>query len=331
MAVFFILVTVCEGVSIMSSQKVLYKIKNWNKYNKSLVNRGNITLWFTEETIDKWLAPREKKVGRPVLYSDDCIKIGLIFRFLFQLPLRATQGFLEGLLTLMQLDLPVPDYSQLCRRAKSLTIDYKTLSSKKKGSIDLVIDSTGLKVYGEGEWKMRAHGKSKRRSWKKLHLSLDPKNFQVISMELSSSKRADGKVLPGLIAPIKDKIGKVYADAAYMYKECFEAIDIKGGRAIIDLRGGTSLSSDSTGGLKQRNRIVKEIRQSHFSRKDWKLHSGYHRRSLVETQMYRWKQILGSRLLSRKFSNQEIEAKLKTMILNKMTALGMPRTQVIKT
>ena len=132
----------------------------------------------------------------------------------------------------------------------------------------MVVDSTGLKIYGEGEWKVRIHGKSKRRSWRKLHLAVDPR--------------------PPLIKGI-GQMGTVYADAAYIFQECFDAIDEKGGMAVIDLRGGTSLARDPTPGLKQRNRIVQELWDS--SKKTWKQRPEYHRRSLVETQMMRWQNL----------------------------------------
>jgi len=170
-------------------KKILYKVKNWSSYNRSLINRGNITVWIKEDIIDHWQASYEKKNGRPLLYSDQYIEVALTIRSLFGLSLRATQGFLEGLISMMKLD--IPHFTRLCRRSKSLKVQYKV--KKHKGPVDLVIDSTGLKVHGEGEWKTRVHGKSKRRGWKKLHIAMDPKNFQIISMELTNSRKSDGK------------------------------------------------------------------------------------------------------------------------------------------
>lgn len=305
-------------------KKITYKVRNWGEYNQSLINRGNITLWVNERAIDSWISPPSSKRGRPFLYSDSCILLLLTLQAYFGLPLRSTQGFTEGLFTLMSLCLPVPNYTRLSRRSKLLELPSFPTA---KGPINLVIDATGLKIYGEGEWKMRVHGKDKRRGWRKLHLAMDPDNFQIVAMELTDSKTSDGKVLPALLESI-DEIGEAYADGAYMYKECFEAIDDKGGQAIINLRGGTSLSQDPTPGLEQRNRIVKEIWDS-GGKKEWKKVSGYHRRSLVETQMYRWKKLLGATLSSRKWGNQKVEAMVKGGILNKITTLGMPDTVAI--
>ena len=305
------------------SKRVTYKIQNWSQYNHSLINRGNITLWFSEDAIQSWFADSSSQKGRPYFFSNACILLCLTLRFRFNLNLRATQGFIEGLFKLMGLALPVPSYTQLCRRSKGIKIAYKT--QKIQAATDLVIDATGLKVYGEGEWKMRVHGKEKKRTWRKLHLAIDPNSFEIVAMELTQSNRHDGKILPNLIEDIA-KIETAYADAAYMSRECFEAIDAKGGKAIIDLRGGTSLARAPTPGLEQRNRIVREIWDCWGCKKTWKKRSGYHRRSLAETQMYRFKKLLGPMLLSRKMATQVVEAKIKSMILNQMTQLGMPQT-----
>ena len=303
-------------------KKTVYRVRNWKEYNKALVQRGNITLWFDNNAINHWSGVRSGGRGRPQSYSDICILLCLLLRYRFHLTLRAVQGFMEGILALMELNLPVPHYSRLCRRAKGLRIDY---ARKLPGPIDIVVDSTGLKVYGEGEWKMRVHGKSKRRTWRKLHLAVEPSSFEIISMKLTECNKTDGKVFPTLIKDIP-RIGNAYADAAYMGRKCFESIDSKGGKAIIDLRGGTSLARGPTPGLKQRNRIVREIWDSGHCKKTWKKKSGYHRRSLAETMMFRFKKLLGSSLSSRKMTYQESEARIKSMLLGQMTRLGMPKT-----
>ena len=146
------------------SSSVAYKIKNWSQYNKALVNRGNVTVWLNEDTRQGWNPQLPQTLrGRPYQYSDLAIECALTFKSLFHLPLRATQGFLQSLMCMLKLDLVVPDYTTLCRRAKDLSIDLKK-SIRPSQAIDIVIDSTGLKIYGEGEWKMRIHGKQKPRN-----------------------------------------------------------------------------------------------------------------------------------------------------------------------
>ena len=135
--------------------KAKYRIRNWNEYNKSLIQRGSITIWLSEDAVKKWLAPRKVgKKGRPELFSDDAILAALMIRFVFHLSLRALQGFLTSLIVLLSAELPVPYYTQICRRAKALGQELKKLS--RKNISDIVIDSTGLKVYGEGGMESKA-------------------------------------------------------------------------------------------------------------------------------------------------------------------------------
>jgi hypothetical protein len=305
-------------------KKVAYRVRNWRKYNRSLINRGNLTLWLADDVLDGWYAKNEGTLGRgrPNFYSDQCIEVALTLRSLFHFPLRAIQGFIEGLFEILDLKLDVPHYSQLSRRASGLQIQYHSKKSSKK-PMDLVVDSTGLKIYGEGEWKMRTHGKSKRRTWRKLHVAIDPESMETIAMELTLANTHDDEVMSDLIKGQRN-IGNVYADGAYISKNCFDSIADSGGNAVIALRSGTGLvNKNASPGQLQRNRIVYEIWAA-GGRQNWKKTSGYHKRSLVETHMFRFKTILGAELSSRLFENQITEAKIKTLILNKMTRLGMP-------
>lgn len=306
--------------------KITYQIKNWKQYNRALINRGNLTLWFSEDAIQSWYATgnESRSRGRQFTYSDACIELGLTLRSLFQFPLRATQGFLEGLVQMMHLGLKVPHYSSLSRRAGGLPIVLPR--QEKSGSLDLVIDSTGLKVYGEGEWKMRTHGKQKRRTWRKYHVAVDPDTHEVVAMELTESKVHDADTVGDLMKGLKN-LGNVYGDAAYPLKQSLDAIALAGGHAIIPPRSGTCIvKKGPSPGQEQRNRLIRE-RRAAGGKKAWKKTSGYHRRSLVETHMFRLKTILGSELHSVGISNQKTEAAIMAAILNKMTSLGMPKTQ----
>lgn len=305
-------------------QKLSYKVKNWRAYNRSLINRGNLTLWFSDDVIQGWYATSQSKGrGRRFTYSNDCIEVALTLRSLFHFPLRSTQGFLEGLMKMLELNLKVPHYTRLSRRAATLQIQLSRM--KKTGPLDLVIDSTGLKIYGEGEWKMRTHGKQKRRTWRKYHVAVDPQTHEVVAMELTEDKYHDSKAVPALMTGLEN-LGNVYGDGAYSTKKSLDAITKAGGFAIIPPRSGTSIvRKNPSPGEEQRNRLVRE-RRSMGGKKAWKKNSGYHRRSLVETHMFRLKTSLGGRLRTRKLENQKVEATLMASILNKMTALGMPQT-----
>ena len=154
-----------------------YRIRNWAKYNRSLVQRGSLTIWFSDDVAKSWLQKPSgnSKKGRLLTYSDQATLAALIIRQVYHLPLRALQGFLISIASLLQLALPIPHYTSICRRSAALGADIKRLSRKQP--TDIVIDSSGLKVYGEGEWKVRQHGKSTRRTWRKIH-QIDGKETQ---------------------------------------------------------------------------------------------------------------------------------------------------------
>jgi IS5 family transposase len=306
------------------SKKISYRIKNWPEYNRALINRGNINIWISDEIQKNWIASLDgpRRRGRSQYYSDTCIELFLTIRNLFQLPLRATQGFFEGFFQMLGSELDVPSYSQCSRRAKMLNIDIRRKELENE-PLNLVIDSTGLKIYGEGEWKMRTHGKQKRRTWRKVHVSVNPKNHQVIELILTEANVHDSLIMPGLLKNMKN-IGNVYADGAYTTKRDFDAIAVCGGRAKVPVRTGTTLvKKNPSPGEQLRNELIREIRKT-GGKTTWKKTSGYHLRSLVETHMFRLKTILGPKLHSRNIENQKTEARVRAKILNQMSVLGMP-------
>jgi hypothetical protein len=273
-------------------------------------------LWYAK-------AGLQRSRGRPYIYSERCVEVALTLRSLFHFTLRSTQGFIEGLFQRLNLGLRVPHYTQLCRRASDLKVQYYSPRSKHKPT-DLVVDSTGLKIYGEGEWKTRLHGKQKRRTWRKLHIAIDLAHREMVAIELTNIGVHDQSVLPILVKDQKD-IGKVYADGAYISKGCFDAIAAVGGEPVIPIRSGMGIKNNPSPGLLLRNQLIREVRAAGGKGK-WKKGSTYHKRSLVENQIFRFKKILGGTLSSRVFVNQVTEVKIKTLILNRMTNLGMPQS-----
>jgi DDE family transposase len=159
-----------------AASKSAYRIRNWKQYNDSLVRRGSLTLWVEQETLQAWRYQGPSQRGAQFQFSDLAIECLLTLRAVYHLTLRGTEGFAHSLFGLMGVDLPVPDYTTLCRRAATVRI---TLPKRAEGPLHLVLDSTGLKVYGEGEWKVRQHGYSKRRTWLKLHLAVDPQTHEI--------------------------------------------------------------------------------------------------------------------------------------------------------
>ena len=310
--------------------KAMYRIRNRKDYNKSLVKRGSITVWFSEDAISTWHAVPSSKQGRPLTYSDDAILMALMIRCVFHLPLRALDGFLSSLITVMGLCLCTPSYSQICRRAQLLGKDLQRLT--KRTITDLVIDSTGLKVYGEGEWKVRQHGYSKRRTWKKLHLAICPDSNEILFVKLTDNKTADHEIYPHFLEAAPKTIKRTYADGAYDREKCYQANFAHGSTPIIAPQRNARYRINVPEHQQARNNALLEIRGlggNDEGRKLWKNLKGYHRRSLAETGMYRFKTLFGGDLKSRTIQGQQSEAYAKCRALNIMTCLGMPQSERI--
>ena len=312
------------------ASKPRYRIRNWKDYNKSLIERGSITVWFSQDAIDKWHAVPTGKRGRPSTYSDDAILAALLIRFVFHLPLRALEGFLCSLVSFMGLCLCTPSYSQICRRASALGKDLKRLT--KRNITDLVIDSTGLKVYGEGEWKVRQHGYSKRRTWRKLHLAICPDSKEILFVKLTDNKTPDHKIYPQFLEAAPKTVERTYGDGAYDRERCYRANFIHGSTPIIPPQRNGRYRVDAPDYLQARNNALVEIKGlggNDVGRKLWKNLKGYHKRSLAETGMYRFKIFFGGSLKSRTIQGQQSEAYVKSRALNIMTSFGMPQSERI--
>jgi hypothetical protein len=312
------------------SRKKRYRVRNWNEYNRSLVNRGRITFWFDEKSIANWYEnkqSRPKKRGRPRTYSDVAIQCVLLIKVVFSLPLRSLKGFVESLADLSKLPITVPDYSTISRRQKGIEVILERY--KKGGSLHIVVDSTGLKVFGEGEWKVRQHGYSKRRTWRKLHLGVDEASGEIVAAVLSTHDIGDSEALPDLLEQVQDSIHQVSADGAYDTFGCHDAITERGADPVIPPRKNARIAQhgNSNDPPLSRDEILRFIRD--HGRKAWKKDSQYHRRSLAETAMYRFKQLLGRELSARTFESQCTEAFIKCNAMNRMTSLGMPESYAI--
>ncbi|MCA3895970.1 IS5 family transposase [Vibrio vulnificus] len=300
--------------------KPRYKTNNWKQYNQALVNRGSLTFWIDEEAISEWNQIKQNRRGRPRVFSDLAITTALMVKRIFSMPLRASQGFIDSVFRLARLPLKCPHYSCISRRAKDVDVSFKT---KTKGPIrHLAIDATGLKVYGEGEWKVKKHGTDgKRRVWRKLHLAVDTSTHEIIAAELSLSTVTDAEVLPNLLKQTRRKILEISGDGAYDTRDCHKAIHIKRAVTLIPPREGAAFWERGH----PRNLAV-GCQKLYGSNKHWKERYGYHKRSLSETAMYRVKQLLGGRLSLRNYNAQVGETYAMIKALNKVTGLGMPKT-----
>lgn len=305
-------------------KKTQYRICNWAKYNAALVNRGNLTVWVDEEALQAWQYHGPTQRGAQYVYAEAAIQCVLTLRAVYHLALRATQGFAESIFTLLQVSLPVPPYSTLSRRGARSEVELSRFSSTTP--LHLVLDSSGFKVYGEGEWKVRQHGWSKRRTWRKLHLGIDEATGEIVAAVASEAGVTDDDVVTDLVEQVVRPIVQVSADGAYDKRKCYEALEQTGAKVTIPPRRDAKMwqHRNCDGERWQRDENLRAIRQ--VGRKRWKQESGYHRRSLAETAIFRLKTIFGATLQSRNFAQQATELFLRASALNRMTQLGMPES-----
>lgn len=300
-----------------------YRIRNWPDYNRSLKKRGSLTFWISPEAIANWTSSElTGERGASPTYTDVAIETMATVQAIFSLAGRQTQGFLESVFELMKLDLTVPDHSTLSRRRRHLTIGLPVQEWAK--SRHLVVDSTGVKVYGDGEWKVRQHGIGKRRTWRKIHFCTDEATLEVVSVVASTNDLSDAEALPDLLENVPGRIEQVSADGAYDQRKCYELLNQHQARAAIPPRKGARIWHHANGKMERHARDENLRRIREVGRKQWKQESDYHRRSLAETTVFRFKMIFGDRLQTRNVGNQFKELILKTAILNQMTHLGMP-------
>lgn len=302
----------------------IYRTKNWPEYNRALKQRGSLTIWFNPEIT--WKAAPTGKRGRQPRYTDAAIQACLTIKILFGLPLRQATGFVESLLKLVDLDWEVPDFSTLCRRQKTLSVAIPYQGSR--GPLNLLIDSTGIKAEGEGEWNARKHGGAKRRLWRKIHIGIDEETLEIRAIEVTGSNIGDAPILPDLLGQIgpDQEIGCVTADGAYDTRKCYDAIIARNAHPVIPPRKNAKPWKPDTPGARERNEAIRSSK--YLGRALWRHLTGYHRRSRVETKMNCMK-LLGQRLSSRDFDRQVAEVQIRAAILNGFTALGIPRTVTV--
>jgi hypothetical protein len=312
--------------SPQAAPKSAYRIRNWKQYNDALVRRGSLTLWVDQDTLRAWRYQGPARRGAQFEYSDLAIECLLTLRSVYHLALRATEGFARSLFELMEVDLPVPDYTTLCRRAATVPI---ALPKKATGPLHLVLDSTGLKVYGEGEWKVRQHGYSKRRTWLKLHLAVDPRTHEIQAAMVTDPGVTDAETVPALLEQVENPVESAAGDGAYDRQEVYDALDRRSARALVPPRRDAKIKrhGNTSGPRLARDENLRRIRQ--VGRKAWKEESGYHARSLAETAMFRMKTIFGDGVASRSPARQATEAGVRCRALNIMTHQGMPKSQRI--
>ena len=301
-----------------------YKLRNWPEYNAALKRRGSITLWFSQEAIEAWHPQHGGTRGGQHDYSDVAIETALTIRLVFKSALRQTEGFLYSLIEIMDLDITAPNFSTLSRRGKSVVVH--PLKRESDGPVNVLVDSSGLKIHGDGEWSALKHGLKRCRRWRKLHLGVNDGDLEILASTLTPDDVGDASQVPDLLDQIEDDIESFTADGAYDNEAVYEAVedlDVESPACVvIPPRKNAVLSKTADVRPSQRDCHIRIIRD--HGRETWESTSGYGRRLLVENAIYRYKTIIGRHLHARDLSCQQTETKLACKTMNKMNRLGMP-------
>jgi len=311
--------------------KARYRVQNWPEYDKALQRRGSLTVWVTPEAIAAWQPPRTGQRGRPRDYSEVAIETGHLLRLAFGRPWRQTEGLLRSITALLGLDVGVPDHPTFSRRSPGLVLAKTLARVQENGPVHVVIDATGLKVFGAGEWLAEKHGERGKRTWRKLHLAVDPDGGEILACELTTNEEGDASQAGPLLEQIPGPLGSVIADGAYDGEPVYRAVSDRQPDPPVDVvipprsTAAPSAGADTT--PSQCDRHIQTIRDR--GRLGWQKAVGYGRRSLGETAMFRYKAVIGRGLRARTLPAQKTEAKVGCAVLNRMTRLGMPLSQRI--
>jgi hypothetical protein len=308
-----------------SRPKPLYRVKNWSEYEKALVQRSSITFWLSDDFEEAWLYAGKKQRGSQFDYSEKAIEIMLTIKEVFHLTNRGVEGFVRSLFEMLNIHLRVPDHSTLSKRGKTLRV---RLPKKTNKSLNLVLDSTGLKIYGEGEWKVRKHGYSKHRTWRKLHVGANPDNGEIQVVVLTENSISDDAVVKQMLEQIEQTLLSCAADGAYDKRRVYEVLNAHSPEVeiLVPPRKNARIwqHANSKEERLKRDENLRYIRK--HGRQQWKEDSGYHIRSLAETIMFRLKIIFADKLSARRLETQTTQALIRCLALNRMTHLDMPES-----
>jgi Transposase DDE domain len=308
-----------------------YRVTNWPEYDRALQRRGSLTVWVTPEALAAWHPPKTGRRGRSPRYAAIAIETGHLLRLAFGRPWRQTEGLLRSLMALLGASVGVPDHTTFSRRSPGLALAGSLAEAQRSGPVHVAIDSTGLKVYGAGEWLAEKHGERGRRTWRKLHLAVDPDSGEILASELTSTEEGDAALVGPLLEQITGAIASVTADGAYdgepVYRAVAERQPDPPAAVVIPPRATAVASPTAATAPSQRDRHLRMIRDK--GRLGWQRAVGYGRRSLGETAVFRYKAIIGRGLRARTLPAQKTETRAACSVLNRMARLGMPVSRCI--
>jgi hypothetical protein len=300
------------------------RVTNWAAYDASLRQRGSLTVWFTDEAIAAWqAAPRSTRGGQP-WYSPLAILTALTLRAVFRLALRQTEGLIGSVIRLLGLTLAVPDHSTLSRRAATLEVPPQSSARIGAEPVHLLVDSTGLKLCGAGEWLVEKHGTKTRRSWRKLHIGMDADTGEIVAAVLTTNDVDDASQVGPLFDQLDAPLASFTGDGAYDQDSLYSAVTARDPDALVIVppRATAVLSETAATNPTQRDQHLQDIADR--GRIGWQKASGYTKRSRVETAIGRYKQVIGDGLRFHKHERRDTEVRVAVSVLNRMSQLGRP-------
>jgi transposase len=305
-----------------------HKVTNWPAYEAGLRQRGSLTVWFTDEAVAAWAAAPRITRGGQASYSPLAILTALTLRAVFRLAYRQAEGLIGSIISLLGLTLRVPDHTTLSRRSSTLAVPPPRLNNTGNADnpqpLHLLVDSTGLKLCGAGEWLVEKHGTRRRRSWRKLHLGVDAGTGQVVAAALTAKEVDDAVQIGPLLDQVPGSLASVTADGAYDQDGVYADVAERHPDAavIVPPRRTAVLSDQAAIAPTQRDRHLQCIAET--SRRAWQKASGYNKRAKVEASIGRWKQVIGDGLRSRIDERRMTEVTVAVDVLNRMLELGRP-------
>ena len=297
-----------------------HRVTNWREYDAALRNRGSLTIWFTEEALTGWRAQPRTTPGGQRQYSNLAIETALTLRAVMRLALRQTEGLIGSIMRLLEIDLPIPDHTTLSRRACGLPV--QTHQRAGTGELHLIVDSTGLKLRGAGEWLFEKHGTAKRRAWRKLHIGIDAGSGEIVAFDLTDKDVDDASHVETLLEQLSGAPASFTADGAYDRAFLLDAVLARNPDAkfiVPPCKGAVPGPSAATAPT-QRDQHVLCVEE--HGRMNWQKASGYNKRSKVEAAISRYKRIIGDGLKSRHDARRGTEVAIAVKSLNRMSALG---------
>ena len=303
-----------------------YRVTNWPAYEAGLLRRGDLTLWLDEAALAGWAAPKRSSPGGQPLYSDAAIELVLTLRLVFHLALRQAEGFARSVLRLLGLELMVPDHSTLSRRGRAFAGRQPRVQANS-GPVHLVLDSTGLELFGQGEWDAEKHGRL-RRQWRKLHLAVDAGTGEIAALVLTEGHADDAAQVPALLGQAEGLIGSVTADGAYDGEPTYAAAVARQRHpppdVVVPPRASAVPSANKGDGDRQSLRDCHIQLMAECGRMGWQRATGYGRRNQAETAMARYKHLIGPKLRARSLPAQKGEVAIAVAVLNRMIRTAKP-------